>query len=358
MNLAMNLAAGAAALALAAAAPLSALGRAAGGRALDLTSRALAAVAGVLLLFAVVRPAAGPAAVLALAAATLVPRGLPCLLAAAVAVVAAARPAPVEGFDLAAWPLVAALALAPAASALQRAAEESRSAQNPGPAWEAAFSGGILVLSLMIVDGGRILRWHYGLGSGGARVELPGAALVLGLALLVSLAGSLSMAVHALGGATHRSRAGLLGQRLLVLGAGLGGLGVAVAVSQGLGRSDQSLAAGALGLAAMLLAVGVLVLALIRLLAVPAASEAEASGAGLERGSGRMLHLAAAAALLAAATAGFEGWRTEGTYATATLAAAASAALLGVVAVQPTRLGLLRAALFVLGLLSALARAV
>jgi len=353
----MNPAAAAAALALAAAAPLSALSGAAGRRVLDLTSRGLAAVAGILLL-AVARPAARPAAVLAFAAAVVAPRGLPCLLAAAAAVVAAVRPAPAAGPGFWAWPLVAAVALAVAASAFQEAAEEPRSAQNLGAAWEAALGGGILVLSLMIVDGGRILRWHYGLGAGAARVELPGTALVLVLALLVSLAGSLSMAVHALSAATHGSRARLIGQRLLVLGAGLGGLGVAVVAGRGLGRGEPSLAAGALDLAAMLLAVGVLVLTLIRLLAMPAAPEAEANGAGPERASERMLHLAAAAALLAAATAGSEGWRTEGTYATMAMAEAASAALLGLVAVQPTRLGLVRTALFVLGLLSALARAV
>ncbi len=296
----MNLAAAAAALALVAAAPLSALGRATGRRALDLASRGLAAVAGVLLLFAVARPAARPAAVLAFAAVVVAPRGLPCLLSAAAAVVAAVRPAPPAGSGFAVWPLVAALALALAASALQE---------------------------------------------------------VLGLALLFSLAGSLSMAVHALSVSTHGSRAGLIGQRLLVLGAGLGGLGVAVAASQGLGRSAQSLAAGALDLAAMLLAVGVLILALIRRLAVPAPPGGAFAGAVAEPGGERTLHLAAAAALLAAAAAGFEGWRSEGTYATTTVAEAASGALLGLVAVQPTRLGLLRAALFVIGLLGLLARA-
>src|SRR5439155_1109198 len=79
-----------AALALAVAAPLSDLGRAAGRRAADLTSRGLAAGAGLLLL-AAARPTALPAAVLAFAAAGIAPRALPCLLAAAAAVAAAAR---------------------------------------------------------------------------------------------------------------------------------------------------------------------------------------------------------------------------------------------------------------------------
>jgi hypothetical protein len=87
---------------------------------------------------------------------------------------------------------------------------------------------------------------------------------------------------------------------------------------------------------------------------VPPAVEAVAERATLA--GPRVLRLAAAAAVLAAATAGAEGWRAEGTYATATLAATASAALLGVVAVQPTRLARARTALFVLGLLAALVR--
>src|SRR5439155_8457642 len=133
----MNPAAAAAALALAAAAVLCRLGGDARRRVPDLTSRGLAAAAGILLLFAVARPAARPAAVLAFAAAAVAPRGLSCLLAAAGAVVAAVQPAPPVGPGFAAWPLVAALALALAASALQEAAEELRSAHNLGAAGEA-----------------------------------------------------------------------------------------------------------------------------------------------------------------------------------------------------------------------------
>ncbi len=103
----------------------------------------------------------------------------------------------------------------------------------------------------------------------------------------------------------------------------------------------------------MILALGLVVWALFRLI-VPRGTATVSAGAA--PGGDRILRLAAAAAMLAAVTAGAEGWRAEGTYATATLAATSSAALLGVVAVQPTRLGLARTALFVLGLLAALAR--
>jgi hypothetical protein len=347
----MNPAAAAAALALVAAALLSELGHTAGRRVLDRAGRALAAAAGVLLLVAAARPAARPAAILAFAAAALAPRGLPCLAGAAAAVVAAVRPLPEStpaGLGVAV--LVGALALALAASALEDAAEEPRA----GAAWTAVAAGAVVVLTLIGVDGGRLLRWRYALGAGATRIELPGAALVLGLALLVTLAGSLGTAVHLLTRAPEGSRAGRIGQSLLVLGAGLGVLGVGVVAGQGLSRSQGAIAAGAVDVAAMLLAAGLLVLALIRRLAEPRPDAVVGSGWRRER----VLLLAAAASMLAAATAGFESWRAEGTYATPALAEAASAALLGLVAVQPTRLRLLRLALFVAGLLSLLLRAV
>jgi hypothetical protein len=99
----------------------------------------------------------------------------------------------------------------------------------------------------------------------------------------------------------------------------------------------------------------VLLLALVRRLAAPVVPADAVRGAESLRD--HRLRLAAAAGLLAAATAGFEGWRSEGTYATAALAETAAAALLGLVAVQPTRLALARTALFALGLVELLARA-
>jgi len=348
----MNPAAAAAALALLAAAPLSELGHTSGRRALDRAGQALAAVAGVLLLVAMAaaRPAARPAAILAFAAAALAPRGLPCLLGAAAAVVAAVRPlseSTPAGLGVAV--LVGALALALASSALQDAVEEPR-----GAAWTGVAAGAVVVVTLIAVDGGRLLRWRYGLASGAARIELPGGARVLGLALLVTLAGSLATAVHLLARAQPASRAGRTGQSLLVLGAGLAALGVSVVAGQGLSRRPGAVAAGAVEVAAMLLAAGLLVLALIRLIAEPRPDAAVRSRWPRER----VLGLAAAASMLAAATAGFESWRAEGTYATPALAEAASAALLGLVAVQSTRLALLRVALFVAGLLGLVFRAV
>jgi len=298
--------------------------------------------------------AAAPAAVLALVAAAVSPRRLTCLMAAAAAAVAALRPAS-EVFPAAlqVWSLVAALALGLAASALEEMVEISGSASRVRASATAAVAGAVCVLTLIAVDGGRILRWRFGLGAGATRLELPGAALVLGLALLVSLAGTLATAAHLLARAPEGYRAGRIGQSLLVLGAGLGALGVTVVAGQGLARSPDAMAAGARHLAAMILGAGVLALAIVRMLAAPAAAAVAEGGAARSQ---RMLRVAAAAAMVALAAAGVEGWRAEGTYATATLAQTASAALLGLVALQPTRLALARTGLFVFGLLAALAR--
>jgi hypothetical protein len=350
----MNPVAAAAALALAVAAPFAAPDRTGQPRRLGETSRVLAAVGAILLLSAAAHPAARTAAVLAIAASVVAPRGLACVMAAAAAVVAAVRPAAFAvtvGFGV--WPPVAALALGLAAAATEAVAEKPRSRERAG-AWAAASGGAVLVLSLLLVDGGRVLRWSFGLGGATARVELPGAALVLGLALLVSLAGTLAMAAHLLASSTPTSSAARLGRRLLVLGAGLGGLGVAVVAGQGLARSPEALAAGARDLASLLLAAALLVWGLVRLLATPANPPAEAPDVAPRNALG----LAAAIGMLAAGAAGWESWWTAGTYATSLSAEAASAALLGLAAVQPSRLGLARAVLFVLGHHVLLARAV
>jgi len=349
----VSLVAAAAALALAAASVLAEIGSV-HGRAPALAGRGLA-VASALLLVATGRPAAWPAAVLAVAAALVAPRSLPYLVAGAAAVVVALRPPSSSGPGI--TPLIAALALALAAAAFQRSAEE-RAAGRPGAPGAAMLGGAALVLSLALLDGGNVLRWQFGVGAGASRVELPGASLVLGVALLVTLAGTLGTSVHFLAAPAPTSQALSLGRRLLVLGAGLAGLGVAVTGAQVSQGGEGALAAGALDLAALALAAGLLVLGVLRMLADerPLARSESASTAGAD--TKPVLALAAAAALLAAATAGFEGWRGEGTYATDAVARAGTAALLGLGALPATRLGLARIALFTVALLALLAGAV
>ncbi|PYQ22799.1 MAG: hypothetical protein DMF81_10935, partial [Acidobacteria bacterium] len=252
--------------------------------------------------------------------------------------------------------LVAALALALAAAAFQ--ASEAGAASRPSAEGAAVFAGAALSLLLSTLDGGRILRWRYGLGGDGARIELPGASLVLGLALLASLGGTLSIAAHRLASTGPSGRMSLLGRRLLILGAGLAGLGWGVVAGQGLGRRPQALARGAVDLAALLLAVGLLAGSLRRLLAASSPRTDSSSTRASRWSSAALLGWAAAATLVAAAAAGVESWWAEGSYATAGVAEASAVALLGLAAVQPTRLARPRAALFLLGLLAFLARAV
>ena len=346
----------AAAFALLVAAVLAEVDRDAPRSTRTLVSRLLSAAAGLSLLFAFDRPAARTAAVLALAAALVAPRSLVCLIAAAAAVLAALRPAPATASGGEVTLLVAALALALAAAAFQ--ASEAGAASRPSAEGAAVFAGAALSLLLSTLDGGRILRWRYGLGGDGARIELPGASLVLGLALLASLGGTLSIAAHRLASTGPSGRMSLLGRRLLILGAGLAGLGWGVVAGQGLGRRPQALARGAVDLAALLLAVGLLAGSLRRLLAASSPRTDSSSTRASRRSSAALLGWAAAATLVAAAAAGVESWWAEGSYATAGVAEASAVALLGLAAVQPTRLARPRAALFLLGLLAFLARAV
>jgi hypothetical protein len=247
--------------------------------------------------------------------------------------------------------VLAALAFLLAAAAVQ-AAVDARSPDARAAGGSAALGGTAVVAVLVLLDGGRLLRWRYALGAGGDRLELPGAALVLGVALLVTVGGTAAMAAHLLSSGPAPG-ARLFGQRLLVLGAGLGGLGTAVAVVQALGRSRPALAAGALGLAALAASIGLLVVGLIRLLAPVTPETAVLRAARSER----LLRLAAALATAAAAAAGVDSWRAAGSYATTRVAEAVSAAVLGLAAAQPTRLGLLRAVIFLFGLVSMIAGA-
>ncbi len=138
-----------------------------------------------------------------------------------------------------------------------------------------------------------------------------------------------------------------LGQRLLILAGGLASLAIGFTLLQGLGRGPEALAEGATGLVGCSLAAGLLVLGLKALLATPGAG-ARAPG---ERGAGPTARLAALLALLAAGAAGAEGWLRQGTYATSFVSAAAAAGILGLGALEPTRLALTRRAAFVAGLL-------
>jgi hypothetical protein len=303
-------------------------------------TRLLAALGALALMPGITEPGSWPAAALAAGAVALA-TPLPCLLAAGGAAHLYLRPA------VTAEPS-AALALAGLAAALAAGSlsEEARARLSGGAdaAAMAAAGGAALCLSVATLDGGRVLRWGLGLGSGPARLELPGAGLLLGLTLLASWAGTVSLSAHLL--APSATGARTLGQRLLILAGGLASLGIGFTLFAGLSRGPEALAESATGVVGCSLAAGLLVLGLKALLAPPGAVDPTPR----ETGAGLGERLAALLALLAAAAAGGEGWLRPGTYATPFVSAAVAAGILGLSALEPSRLVLTRRAAFLAGL--------
>jgi len=302
--------------------------------------RLIGALGAAALLPAVDAPAARPALGAALGAAALA-SPLPTLLAAAAALAASLRclaEGPVDegpGF---------ALSLAAGAAVVATGACESAFAARPrsgdDPA-RAALAGGVLTVGALLWLGqGSLLRWTLALGDGAARLDLRGAALVLGTALLVSLLGALALGAHLLVPAV--TWAHVLGRRALVLGVGLATLGLGLTVARGLDLRPEALAAGAGPLAGLTLAALILTAFLLILLGAPGGSVA--GRAGLEDSLGPTL------AVLALAAAGYEAWSGVGSYETPRTAAFGSAALFGLAALQPTRFALTRRTAFVAAL--------
>ena len=200
--------------------------------------------------------------------------------------------------------------------------------RRPWPAESAVtpllLAGGVFVFSLSLADRGSVLGWSYGVATRLGRVALPGVGVLLGLALLAGLLGtSLLAAWRSSNGAAWAPRPARLALWLAVALA-VAGLGLAVArlalvARVGLPAGPASLAAATAFLAVTLAATrttspsGARVLAL----AWPAAGAATFA-------------LALAAALV--------GLARDGTYATPAAAAASSAALLGLAALEPTAL--------------------
>jgi hypothetical protein len=217
---------------------------------------------------------------------------------------------------------------------LRRSAAES-------PVTPLLLAGGAFVLSLAVADHGAVLGWSYGVATPDGRLPLPGVGVLLGLALVAGLLGTLLFAAWRLSGeavpVTGPARVGLwLGVALASAGLALAIARVALAARPGLSIGPAALAAATGFLAVTLVSTRRTSVSGPRLLAIlwPAAV------------------VVALALALAAALFGLE---REGTYATPATSAAASAALVGLAALEPTRLeGALRFA-FLLALV-ALAR--
>jgi hypothetical protein len=268
---------------------------------------------------------------------------LPCLFgAAAAALVALAGPAAAPAALGA--PVLAALAFsAGAASVDSEGGAWLRSGADR--AWPAALAGLALCLAVALPRRHEALFWRLSLGAPEQLVPIPGAGILLGLALVVTLAGALALAAHLLTPAIPSAPMRQFGQRALVLGAGLAILAAGFAMVRG-SVAPEALASSGSQLVGLMLAAAGLAAALVVLIGSPPSGEPQpfAVQGVLEARIGAGLTVAAAG------MAGFEGWSRSGTYATPLTVVAASAALLALAVLEPTRLGLSRKVLWLLAL--------
>jgi len=195
--------------------------------------------------------------------------------------------------------------------------------------------------------------------SGPARIEAPDAGLVLGLALLASLAGTLLLGADALavpasaGGpeTTASPLARMLGRRALLLAAGLSliGAGLVFRVSAG---GDLIPLDAARDLGALMAAAGLLACAVPPLLAERASGDAVDE----DQAGNVISRLVVVVALVAVVAAAAEGWLRTGTYLTPLTARLLSAALVAFAASETVRLRAPARILVLGGLLVAILR--
>ncbi len=235
--------------------------------------------------------------------------------------------------------LGALLLLGGAGTALVRAV---RSPARAAPVDRLLLAATALLAGLALVDGGGPLAWSFGVPTvGGGRVPLEGVGVLLGLALIGALAGTLLLTAEKLGG-----EAGVrpLARAALWTAVGVGAAAVALAAVR-----IADLPRG-LGLAGARPVVGV-----VFALALPAAA-LRVRGRAAERLFSLGLPALAVLALLVAVAAGIHSTVAHGTYATLLVAASASTALLALAAVEATGLAGLRFLALLLAFLTLLVR--
>jgi hypothetical protein len=202
------------------------------------------------------------------------------------------------------------------------------------------LSGAVLVGLLLLAGRGGVLAWTFAVPTEGGPVPLPGVGVVLGATLVAALAGTLLLLAGRLSGVTARVRPA--GQGALWLAAGTAVVALVLAIVRASDLPDPGTAVVPLGALAV-----ALVWLIVSLLA-----EKPSPAALLARLLPFVLPLAALAALAIAIVAALSGVLRDGTYTTARSAAYASAALLGLAALEPTRAAGLRRFAFVLFLLA------
>jgi hypothetical protein len=348
-----GIAAIAAAIGLLAAAIVATVGRAAARSSLRPIARGIGIVSVLPLVLLASRPSAQPLVAFAVVAALPSPQPLALALAAGAAVMAGLVPPS----GLASIALVlGGVAAAMAAHALGRLLS-AYLAKDRDVAWPASAAGAAATGAFVALDGGRALRWGYGVVSGPARIEAPDAGLVLGLALLASLAGTLLLGADALavpasaGGpeTTASPLARMLGRRALLLAAGLSliGAGLVFRVS---GGGDLIPLDAARDLGALMAAAGLLACAVPPLLAERASGDAVDE----DQAGNVISRLVVVVALVAVLAAAAEGWLRTGTYLAPLTARLLAAALVAFAASETTHLRAVARLLALAGLLVAI----
>lgn len=221
---------------------------------------------------------------------------------------------------------LAGLGVVAAAGALD-ATLRARRASGGDPAVPAVIAGALLALALLLVDHQAVLSWTFGVGEADTRVLLPGVGLALGVALVAVIGGLLLLGAGLLAPSPAARRGGLGVLGLAVVGV-LAGL--TLAFVRALSLDDALQTAAARPIALLVLAGGVLAVLLMEALRPPSSEEPGSVSRIVVATT-----VAAGLAVSAAVAAGLESWWREGAYATAFTAAAVSAALLGLAALEP-----------------------
>jgi hypothetical protein len=199
--------------------------------------------------------------------------------------------------------------------------------------------GGVLVGLLLLAGRGSVLSWTLVVSTEAGPVPLPGVGVLLGVTLVAALAGTLLLLAGLVSGLI--ARVASFGRGALWAAAGTAAAALALAIVR---ASDLPQAGAAvLPLGALAVALAWLVVSLL------APKKAAALRALLAPVALPVAVLAAVAIAIAVAVSGV---LRDGTYATSSAAACASAALLGLSALEPTRAGELRRFAFVLLLLA------
>jgi hypothetical protein len=187
-------------------------------------------------------------------------------------------------------------------------------------------AGWALVLILLLVDGGAVLTWSFGVPAAAGRVPLAGTGVLLGAALVAALGGCLLLGARRLAGGVEGARpAGRVGLGLAVLLAGAGLLLAVVRAASFPAAVERTTLLPLVGVAG-----AVVVLAGSLFATRPGVPPFVSRLAALA------LPLAALVATALAISLAFFGVLGDGTYATPAAAASAATALLGVSALEKT----------------------